>query len=68
MRALLISLLALSAAPVASGQAWAQEAPVVTAPVPTAPAASPPAPAAPAAPAAPSRRRRLMAWSVIDAS
>ncbi len=45
MRALLISLLALSAAPVASGQAWAQEAPVSTAPVSTAPAQTAPAPA-----------------------
>ena len=47
MRALLISLLALSAAPVASGQAWAQEAPVVTAPVSTAPVSTAPAQAAP---------------------
>jgi len=53
MRALLISLLALSAAPVLPGQAWAQEAPVVTAPVPTAPAASLPAQAAPTAAADP---------------
>jgi hypothetical protein len=52
MRALLISLLALSAAPVVSGQAWAQEAPVVTAPVATAPIQA--APASPAsAPADP---------------
>ncbi|TCS10513.1 hypothetical protein [Caulobacter sp. BK020] len=48
MRALLISLLALSTAPVLSAPAWAQEAPVVTAPVPTAPVASPPAQPAPA--------------------
>lgn len=48
MRALLISLLALSAAPVASGQAWAQEAPVATAPVPTAPVSTTSVSAAPA--------------------
>lgn len=48
MRALLISLLALSAAPVASGQARAQEAPVVTAPVSTAPVSTTSASTAPA--------------------
>ena len=48
MRALLISLLALSAAPIPSGRAWAQEAPVVTAPVSTAPVSTAPAQAAPA--------------------